>query len=250
MNNNYNANAYKEEGIVINDINSSLRFVILGDSHGVMWSNQITNISHKLNATCHFFTMSGGQSPFFKIPIAVNENPFNLSSEEQLHYDEARLNIFTKYSTDLVIISARWNNNHINESKDLMNYLSLKNIPVLLLECPPILKMGNQNVRQYLHWKKLDNKTSADNLIALECYQLNTNQGERFIVRKIANKYPNARLFPTYDLYLHTFNKAKVVINNEVLYLDDDHLTKAGTEIVSTRLIESIKSATDIAEFK
>ena len=66
INNQYSPNSYKEEGIIINNQKCQFRLLILGDSHGVMWSNALKRISYDLNVTSHFFTMSGGQSPFFK----------------------------------------------------------------------------------------------------------------------------------------------------------------------------------------
>ena len=106
------------------------------------------------------------------------------------------------------------------------------------------LPLGNQNIRQYLHWKKLDENT--DNNISLEHNYIDYNQGERAIARQIVSKFSNTTLVPTYELYLDSNENVNVVVKKQILYLDDDHLTKFGTLLAITRLKKFIKRSLQI----
>lgn len=123
----------------------------------------------------------------------------------------------------LAIISARWNENHLKYSDELMSYLQKHNIPTLLIECPPCLKIGNKNMSQYLAWNN-----NLNQRVTLECYKLAKNAGHRGILRKIANNYTNAEIVEVYDLYLSSPSSALAVNNKNPIYLDDDHITYQG----------------------
>jgi peptidoglycan/LPS O-acetylase OafA/YrhL len=211
--------------------------IILGDSHGVMWSKLILEISNDLNQSVLFFTMGKGESPFFNLTNSPNQVFSSLTDDERIAFNKARFQAISNSKPKLVILSARWNENHLGDSDELMTYLLNRNIPTLLIESPPCLKIGNKNMSQYLAWKNQLNQR-----VELDCYKLAKNAGSRGIVRMIANKYTNAEIAEVYDLFLTSSSSALAVNNKTPLYLDDDHITYEGSLLARGLLFNQISN--------
>ena len=224
-----------KKGIINNANYSETDIIVLGDSHGVMWSKLILEISNELNQSVLFFTMGKGESPFFNLSDSLNQNFSTLTDDERMTFNKARFRAISNSNPKLVIISARWNENHLKYSDELMSYLHKNNIPTLLIECPPCLKIGNKNMSQYLAWNNYLNHR-----VTIECYELTKNAGHRGILRKIANNYTNAEIIEVYDLYLTSPSSALAVNNKNPIYLDDDHITYQGSLLAKDSFLTHI----------
>ena len=137
---------------------------MMGDSHGVMWSKVVLDIANELNQSISFFTMGMGESPFFSFNKPKNKFSY-LTYEERSLFNRSRYQALSNSKPNLVILSARWNQQHILESNELMTYLQNHNIPTLLIESPPCLKIGNKNM-SIIAWKNVDHN------VELECTTL------------------------------------------------------------------------------
>ena len=226
-----------KKGIFNNADYSETDIIVLGDSHGVMWSKLLLEISNELNQSVLFFTMGKGESPFFNLSDSLNQNFSRLTDDERMAFNKARFRAISNSNPKLVIISARWNENHLKYSDELMSYLHKHNIPTLLIECPPCLKIGNKNMSQYLAWNN-----NLNQRVTLECYKLAKNAGHRGILRKIANNYTNAEIVEVYDLYLSSPSSALAVNNKNPIYLDDDHITYQGCLLAKDSFLTHISN--------
>lgn len=229
-------------GIQINCESESPKIVVLGDSHATMWSEAIVDIAKKYQIPIAFFTMDGGESPFFEIPVQASAPTHHLSSDEKLQYDKMRLKAISSWKPQLIIISARWNQAHLESSGDLLNFLNARGVSVLLLEDPPELAMPDKNLLQYLaHQKLLTGST-------VYCASQDAkDEKKREIVRTIAASYANVIFLSTYDIFKSEAG-VTVILDHIPLYLDDDHLTSQGGALLSQRLDESMRGILSIEE--
>ncbi|MDA8698136.1 acyltransferase [Rhodopirellula sp.] len=223
-------------GIQLNCQTELPTIVVLGDSHATMWSNAIANIAKDSNVPIAFFAMDGGESPFFEIPIRASGGTHYLTSSEKYQYDSMRLEAIKNWNPKLIIIAARWFPFHFEESKSLLNHLRESGIFVLLIEDPPELSMPDKSALQFLAYKGLlDGRTVSFPT------RNSIDEQKRKTVRDIAANYRNVELLPTYDLFKNEFG-ATVVLDNVPLYMDDDHLTSQGGELITQRLSERIQA--------
>lgn len=227
-------NAFAKDGFMNFDNNQTNKIIMMGDSHGVMWSKVILEIANDLNESISFFTMGSGESPFFSFDKPNNKFSY-LTYEERSMFNRSRYRALSDSIPNLVILSARWNQQHLVDCNELMAFLANHDIPTLLIESPPCLKIGNKNMSQFIAWKN-----QIDHNVELECYDFDELENGRGIVRKIANKYSNTEIANVYDLFLTSPNSVLAVDDNKILYLDDDHLTYEGCLVAKDLLFERI----------
>ena len=225
------------KGIQINSDSNLPRVVLLGDSHGTMWSHAIVNIAEQMDLPLAIFAMNKSESPFFSIPVRSEGRTGNFSEPDKLRYDQMRLKALIDWNPKLVFISSRWAESDIAESNDLLSFLDSKQIPVLLLEDPPELPIPNTNLMQYLAFKKM----LVQDTITLNV-QSAIDERKREIVRLVASKHSSIRVLPTYDLFVSN-GRVPAVENRIPLYLDDDHLSSQGARKISSRLRAAIRDA-------
>ena len=106
-NHSWTPNAYCTEGIRIGDPTNDPDVVLLGDSHGCMWSGPIRTVLEELGIPGTFFCIDGC-GPFLTIPPTGERRGFEMTADETLQFDRARLECLEKWKPKLVIVAARW----------------------------------------------------------------------------------------------------------------------------------------------
>jgi peptidoglycan/LPS O-acetylase OafA/YrhL len=232
----YYLNAHASNGITAGDLKEPPRILVFGDSHGLMWSKAIADAAETLHVSVRFFTIGSGESPFFNLPPTLEGRTRVLSAEEKYQFDIARLRAIQEGSPSLVIIAARWNRSDLAKSSPLLSLLQSLKIPTLLIDDPPLLKIGNRSAMQYLAWKKLLPELSSTlHSTILPCTKPNKYLEESTIAQEIANRYSNVDAIQTYDLFA-TDQGALVLKGRTPLYVDDDHVTSQGASLLLPRL--------------
>ncbi len=232
----YYPGAHSSNGITAGDTSKPPTILVFGDSHALMWSKAIADTAYELQISVRFFTIGGGESPFFGIPPTQQGPTRVLSVREKLEFDLARLRAIQKDGPSLVIIAARWKKDHLEESRPLLSLLQSLEVPTVLIEDPPLLKCGNRNVLQYLAWKHLlPEPGSTVQETILPCSNPNAYLEGTSIVQHIAARYSNVDVIHTYDLFARG-QGALVLAGRVPLYLDDDHVTSQGARLLTQRL--------------
>lgn len=232
----YKPDAYYTGGIRLGNESVSPAVVVLGDSHAVMWSDAVALIAREEEISTVFYCM-GGVSPFVEIPPTGESAAFQITKDQQLKFDQARLRDLETWKPALVIISMYWGTSEDQDACEFLEFLARQRSHVLLIEDPPCLDCGNRNVTQWLAAQDLlpvDGKPQYAPHKAL-----NSNEGGRQVVRDLAERYEHVELLPTYDLFVSEAG-ALVLDGKSVLYLDDDHLLQAGAHKIVPRLREKI----------
>lgn len=233
-----NEQAYKEGGVINYYGKETPEIVVLGDSHAVMWSGTLDKIAKQLNQTISLYATEGTPT-FFSIPVSEGEETNFFTAEQKQDYDEARIKYLKLWKPKVVLISHNWSDLESAESThDLIKLLGELGSKVYLLEQPPVLFFGDKNAPQFVSYYGL--KPSAGVKEYLPLLHSPLFERGRKLVREIVKSCSYCELIPTTDLYLKD-NKGWVLDEFDVLYVDDDHLSRAGTLKAKDRILNAVK---------
>ncbi|MCO6044222.1 acyltransferase [Aeoliella sp. ICT_H6.2] len=234
------SDAFANGGIIVGAGDASPRVVVLGDSHGTMWSSAIRSVVEPLGVKTAFISM-GAQSPFFTLPVTDDRPSHVLNAEEKRRYDESRIHLMEQWHPALVILCCRWSSVSEAETEDLMGVLASHADSVLLMEQPPeLLDIGNRSVSQYLAFQGYRPQPATRQYWPAGNVQ-NVENG-RHLVRSLVAKYPNCKCIPVHDVY-REHSTALVLDGKDLVYVDDDHLTTFGSRLALPQLQRSITEA-------
>ena len=211
---------------------------ILGDSHSLMWSQIIDEITEEFDLNVSFYGTSG-KFPYLEYYANKSENNNFLKHE----YGET----FGIKEHSLVIISALWSfeQRRVDSLKKLLKYLQELKCQIILIEQPPILYFGDHSAPQYLSYLGYHPPTESKIYIPVHSSD-NWSKGKK-VIQSIKNNFERCSVIETSDLLLKE-NKALVIFDNSVLYIDDDHLSLAGSTLFKERIKDSILKEINILQ--
>ena len=228
--------AYLEGGILAGAGDANPAIVVLGDSHGTMWSETVRGIAERLGVRAAFYSMNA-ISPFLDFPLRRDQRVEYLTSEEKFRYDEARVAFLERWKPAVVIVCQRWSNANDRAPRELLEFLERNAGHVLLMEQPPELAIGNRNALQVLCHRGIAPAQGARR--ALPLGNVEAWEHGRSLTKHLAATHERCSVFPLADLYREG-DGALALVGRDVVYLDDDHLTVFGTELARARLEQRI----------
>lgn len=235
---NYRPEAYLEGGIIVPGKSAAPEIVVLGDSHGCMWSTAIATVTQEQAITTSFYCIDGVE-PFLQIPPTGDAPAYGMTKEEKLRFDESRLHFIREWKPKLLIIGAAWDDKHLHDAVDLLSFAAGQEIKVVLVEDPPQLRSGQDNVMQWLAWHRFVPAEGKRQYVP--SYPLAINEGGRRVVRELARRFKNVSVLESYDLYDAEIC-ALALDGRSVVYLDDDHVLSYGANFIVPRLREKIST--------
>ncbi|MBX2853299.1 MAG: acyltransferase [Phycisphaeraceae bacterium] len=232
--------AYREGGIIRQRSSKYPKVVVIGDSHGVMWSKSVDSITKEMGLTTSLWSMNG--VPFYtQVPPGDHPNKA-LTQAERMQYDAQRLSLIKKWKPDLVIIGANWKFIPGDYLTDIYDFLEIHAENVLLIESPPVLDgVGCRCVYQYLPFLGIEPPASQDQSLIWERCTFTQTQRIRAGLVQVAFERPTFSLLPTADLFASD-GGAIIGSGPRIYYLDDNHLTDEGTDIVKPRIKMAIQN--------
>lgn len=231
--------AYKNGGIISN-VNTTPQVVVLGDSHGCMWSDTIATATKNLDFTTSIWVMDG-VPPFVSLPLNPQRKAYRLSAQQKYDFDCSRLDLIKEWQPRLVVICRRWDNCSEAETEPMLNFLEENAGQVLLIEQPPILGIStDHNAMQYLCHLGVTPEPGVNKYVPIS--RQKPWEAGRQLIRKLAMKHKNCHVLPTSDLYVDK-SRALVLEGKHVLYLDDDHLVAHGARKILPRLQQAMVDA-------
>lgn len=231
----HSPDAFVNGGIIVGSGDANPKIVVLGDSHGVMWSDAIRSATEKLGIKTSFYSMNG-VSPFVKFPLSRNQEISRISPKEKYQYDKARLDFIRKWQPQLVILCSRWWKNDEFGATELLDFLEEHASNVLLMEQPPELTFGSRNALQFLCFQNVKPETGIKQYSPTHAAR---DQMKRSLVRKLANRYSSFGYIPIYELYTQD-SQALVLDGKQIVYVDDNHLTTYGAQLAAPRIQQII----------
>jgi peptidoglycan/LPS O-acetylase OafA/YrhL len=235
--------AYRHGGIIVGGPeDASPRIVVLGDSHGVMWSDAVHSVTEERGIKTSFLSMNG-VPPYIHLPLSRDQQVPFISAEEKYDYDKSRLELIEAWKPDLAIICCRWAIVSEADLRDLLDFLEQHVGRILLMEQPPELAdIGNRNVQQYLIYRGIEPETGVRQYLAAGNSE--KVQAGRELVKTLARTRPRVGVIPTYDLYARD-SEALVLDGKHVVYVDDDHLSTYGARLAHDRIEQALSEEMD-----
>lgn len=237
--------AYLEEGVVFEYGEADkIDVLVLGDSHALQWAPVIDEIMREIGKSVSFMTADGTPA-FFNVPIQKDSQKGFMFTSYQLNtFKEARLRMIRERKPKLVIISAAWRASHVEESESLVAEIVENGSQILLIGDPPKLAIGDRNAPQYLSYLNVQENEQGDVWLDLIDYD-HYVEAKTAVKRILGRCEPNCRLVDPSTMYIRSFKidrrkHLKVVNNNEVLYIDDDHLSVAGAKLSKEVIREAV----------
>ncbi len=231
--------AYKNEGIITRVNNKSPELILLGDSHGVMWAKLFDEILDELKLSRTFYT-STASNPFFDIENINSQFKTTCYTKVQrIDYAKSITENIEKWNPKLFVIACRWEGIKGRDKKnleELLVFLEKKKCKIILLTQPPRLGfMENKNACQYFTYLKINP------ILDFGYVDLYSNesviQGNNYL-RSLKQKHQFVSVYDVFNKMTDN-NKVKILMNRDVLYYDDDHLSYPGT-LVSKQDIKKI----------
>jgi len=223
--------AYLNGGVIIGKGAGDPKVVVLGDSHGCMWSDAIRTATERLGAKTSFYCVEG-ISPFVKLPLTYGADAWGFLSKEKYEYEVSRLHFISQWKPAIVIVCACWSRVSETEATDLLEFLEVNSSQILLVEQPPELGIGDRNALQFLCSQGV--KPEIGRMQYLPFGNREQYERGRMLVRELASKFKNCDVVPVCDLYVA--NSQVMVLNGKnIVYLDDDHLVTFGASLAIDR---------------
>ncbi|TWT78413.1 O-acetyltransferase OatA [Posidoniimonas polymericola] len=227
--------AYRSTGIVSrSDLGNRPSVVVIGDSHGTMWSHTINEVTDSLGLAAAFWSMNGVK-PYLGPPDALAKH---LDADEKAAYDRAREEMLASAKPRLAIIACRWSKVDETQVMPLIELVTENCDRALLLEQPPELDIAeDRSVLQSLAY--LNVTPQEGSRFFLPATNIDKLEEGRRLMDVLSLRFPSVHVVSLTDLYLQDL-KAIVLDGREVVYLDDDHLTEYGAQLSKDRLRRAI----------
>ena len=235
----FDGNAFREGGIIVGE-DRPPRVVVLGDSHGAMWSHVICKAATKLAVTTAFYSAIG-VPPFVTFPLKPQLPKPGVF--DTMAFNASRLGFIEQWHPDVVVVCARWSNYEHKDAVDLFEFLERHAARILLIEQPPELSIADRSVIEWLGFKRVA-PHSGRKVWLPEGNRKRYERG-RTLIRQLAREFPKCTVVPSKDLYSRQSEvlvQPEVVVldGKDIVYLDDDHLTDFGSEIAGKRIEEAL----------
>jgi len=230
--------AYQNNGVLdLMNGEKTPRVVFLGSSHGLMWAPVVRNICKELNVSSSFF-LADGTNPLIKFPLETKPlGGFNAIERRQ--FDQNRLEKLRLWEPEVVIISARWERFDIFEFEQFILMLRDFGSMVLFIEQPPVLDITDVSLPLYLSYR-FDSIEVPDEILLPQLSDAEREGRKR--LRLFSEKYDFCRSVPIADLYEKS-SKVVACRQNRILYIDDDHLSLAGSKMAEERISKYVNAA-------
>ncbi len=229
---------YKTGGIIRPRSGPGVEVVLIGDSHAVMWSKVVDDVTLELDLTTSLWSMNG-EGGIINIP-AVEKAGSYLSKEERFEYDSARQHFIQEWHPDIVIVANCWDIIPESSLTGFFDFLELHAKHVIIVGSPPVLDIGNRSAYQYFSFLGMDEHIAADADQLLKLTTLENTANTRRSLLNMVSERRNFSYLPTADLFVSD-SSAVVAHGKDVYYLDDDHLTDKGSQLAASRFRSMIR---------
>lgn len=228
---------YREEGILLGDVSKPIQVMVIGDSHGLMWSQTIRQIIERHHLRASFCSMAGVAPPWNLQPTTQQTSQY-LSGRMNQEFDRVRLANIARWNPDVIILSTTWDLQTEQNVQDLIGYCQEHSRRVLLIEQPPRLaQIGDRNALQFACFRGLVPKPEQRQYWPTIASR-NWHRGLT-LLQTLAARFPNCRVVPTADLY-ESEGKGLLLYGVQIIYFDDDHLSDWGAQLAESRIEKMI----------
>ena len=213
--------------------------VLLGDSHALMWAKVLDEVAQELSTSISFYS-ADGTPPFFDVPpTSKAESLRYFTANQKFEFDTARLKYLAEWRPKVVVMVGRWDRQEIDDVTDLVKYIGSLGSKILLIEQPPLLYFGDRNTPQYLSYLNMFPKTNIRQYVP-SIESMRFGEGVDLIDQlEVDNDFVFSLQIS--DIYSNN-QDAWVLDSNDVLYIDEDHLSYSGSLKAKSRISRSLEA--------
>jgi peptidoglycan/LPS O-acetylase OafA/YrhL len=236
--------AYKDSGVVKRYGADLPEIVVLGSSHGLMWSKVIDEVAEELGRSISFFT-ARATVPLIEFPIKEKATTFFTVGEKRV-FDHNRLAQLKAWRPKLVIIIDRWSiRENIEAYPAMLEYIKDCGAHVLFVEQPPEIEIGDTTAPLFVAYLCEGLEEGMPEQTFLEGHQLDEVVEGNEQLERLAASYPYVDVLSVHDLFPIHGNQVLVRDQDQILYLDRDHISYNGALRAKGRLKVKIKAILD-----
>jgi peptidoglycan/LPS O-acetylase OafA/YrhL len=241
----------------------SPRVVVLGSSHALAWGSLIDDICRRLGLPVAFLSRQASRVFFDGDPVFAE-------------FDAARRRWLEAWRPDLVIVIDRWDLGHApsaapasqpsqpsypsdpsetairfdRQLRELVRELTPHTRRILLFSQVPVLALGDRvNLREYVTWKLTragarGTLPTPPTLPAIAADALEPLRREQLAtLQEVAKEHPALRLLRADAPFYLPDGSIRYASGRTFYYLDDNHLSTEGTELLREPLTQAIQEA-------
>ncbi len=239
---------WRTGGIVHRWGKSNPRVVVLGSSHALMYAHMIDDVCRQLGLSVAFLAADGTSAFSPAITSSVSESFPSL--ELARSFDAARRRWVMEWNPDAVIVIDRWDAyvqvpaDFKRRTRGLVAELSPHTRSVIVFSQVPVLRLGEAlNLRELMTW-------SVKRAGSIPKIAPDTNESFRrstiATFESLASEFPRLRLLRADEPFHLKDGTVRYSSGRSFFYVDDDHLTDAGSEQVRGRCARAIAAAAGI----
>lgn len=235
--------AYAKDGILKLYGGKTPDIVVLGSSHALMWAKVIDEIAEELGLSVSFFT-ARGTPPLIEFPISGKPvSKFN--TEQKKVFDETRLAKIKEWSPQLVIVVDRWSfRTDIPAYAEFLYYIKDCGSQVLFFGQPPEAEVGDYSVPLFIAYQTAATPDFAKQTL-IHSHRVNEVALGNESVESLAVTSDFVHFLSVHDLYIGGNNEVLVRDGDQILYIDEDHLSYAGAlrgkELIKSKITDLVK---------
>lgn len=228
--------AWKSGGIVHAWGPGTPRVVVLGSSHALMFGSLLDDICRRLGLPVAFLSAQASRV-YFDLGAGTEA------------FDAARRRYLREWQPDLVIVIDRWDwgakangaTDFESRLRELLAELEPHTRQILLFSQVPVLRLGEQvNLREFVTWRR--HRDGQFPAIAPDAYEP-LRQAMAATMEAIAKDHPKLRILRADLPFRQADGSIRYASGRSFHYLDDDHLSTAGTEVLRAEATAAIRAA-------
>ncbi len=203
---------------------------VMGDSHGVMHAKVLDESLSELGST-YKIAVSTGADPIFSIPVTLDKGGSMFTPSQLFEFNSKKLAYIEEYKPDVVIVVMRWdfrmNREYIFKNlDDLTALLASQDSKLLLIGQPPVLAFGQRSAPQYSAY--IDAHSDVGSTAQFPITKIEEYNAADDFLKDYSARHDNCEYLSVEEIFRNG-GEAILVQNGEVLYVDDDHLSYAGS---------------------
>lgn len=231
-----------------NGIAGPPRVVVLGSSHGMMYGRVIDNVCRERGLPVAFLTVSGAHTAFFSsLADASFSGPFD-SCVDARAFDEVRLDALRTWQPDLVILADRWDACSLRPEwveERMREFLRIVGPHVktvaFVAQVPAHIGGDHVNLREVVSARTGSASDPLPTLFPDSRDGLRREMAER--MQLLCAEFPHLRVLRPDRLFYQRDGSILYAEGRTFFYMDDDHLSDAGSERARGMLTQVISEA-------
>jgi lysophospholipase L1-like esterase len=232
---------WRQGGIVRQHGPGDPRVVVLGSSHALMYSGVVDRICEALKIPAVFLGVDA--TPAFFLEDMGSEIG---SRADGVHFNAIRSEVIRKWRPPVVVVADRWDGMADREQferrlAEMLELVKDAGGRLVFVAQVPVIGVGDSVNLREIASSALRDGQGLPSLLTDERQSIRNDALE--IAERISRSEPALIVIRTDDLLMDDGGAIRYLDGRRFRYIDDDHLSEAGADVVRPRLEAAIRGA-------